>query len=139
MAEGLPGLVSFLTDLAMCRRRAPPAKWAASAPSWCTATTATRPGTTEGCASCYQADELESLEALIPGIASLARGYTDVIESDGAHPQQGRPVRAVRRPRAVRAPAREAGRLPDRLALAKDRAAEALTKVMIPEALDYPA
>ena len=30
---------------ATCRRRAPPAKWAASAPSWCSATTAIPPGT----------------------------------------------------------------------------------------------
>ena len=36
---------------------------------------------TEGCAPCYQADDLECMEALIPGIASLARGYTDVIEN----------------------------------------------------------
>ncbi len=64
----------------------------------------------------------------------------DVIEADGSHADQGRALRAVHRARDV--PARCASRLDGCLTgsrLAKDRAAEALTHVMIPEALDYPA
>jgi hypothetical protein len=37
------------------------------------------------CASCFAADDLDDLEAFIPGIAAGARGNTDVIESDGSH------------------------------------------------------
>ena len=114
--KGYPACSTSSPTSATCKRRTPRAKWAAVCaelvfgynrhPAW----------DTEGCATCYQADELETLEGLIPGIASLARGYTDVIESDGSHPPEGRAVRALRRPRAVQPPARAPGRLPDRLA-----------------------
>ena len=116
VAEGLPGLLAFLTDL--CHVQAARAAGEVGRicaelvfgynrhPAW----------DTEGCATCYQADDLEAMESLIPGIASLARGYTDVIETDGSHPRQGRPVRALRRPGPVRAPARAHGWLPHRFA-----------------------
>lgn len=39
----------------------------------------------EGCAACYAADELDDLEAMIPGMAAGARTTPDVIESDGSH------------------------------------------------------
>ena len=45
----------------------------------------------EGCASCYCADDLDSLEGWIPGIASSARAHEDVIESDGSHPIKAGP------------------------------------------------
>lgn len=44
-----------------------------------------------GCASCYQADDLEALEGWMPGIASSARAHTDVIESDGSHAKKAGP------------------------------------------------
>jgi hypothetical protein len=94
---------------------------------------------TEGCASCYNADELESMETLIPGIASLARGYSDVIESSGAHASKAGPcVRSHGLEQFAALRQRMDGCLTGSQ-LAKDRAADALTKVMIPEALDYPA
>ena len=138
VAEGLPGLVQFFTDL--CHVQAAHAAGEVGRicaelvhgynrhPAW----------DTEGCASCYQADDLDAMEALIPGIAAAARGYADVIESDGAHPLKAGPC--------VRFEGLDQfGRLRMRLdgcltgsQLAKDRAAEALTKVMIPEAASYP-
>lgn len=45
----------------------------------------------DGCASCYRADDLDTLEGLIPGIASSARAHSDVIESDGSHPAKAGP------------------------------------------------
>jgi hypothetical protein len=45
----------------------------------------------EGCASCYQADALDELEGLMPGIASSARAHADVIESDGTHAAKAGP------------------------------------------------
>ena len=45
----------------------------------------------EGCASCFRADDLDSLEGWIPGIASSARAHSDVIETDGTHPLKAGP------------------------------------------------
>ena len=139
VAEGLTGLVSFLTDL--CHVQSAKAAGEVGRvcaelvhgynrhPSW----------DTEGCASCYQADEMECMEALIPGIASLARGYTDVIEASGAHESKAGPcVRFHGLEQFATLRLRMDGCLTGSQ-LAKDRAADALTKVMIPEALDYPA
>jgi alkylation response protein AidB-like acyl-CoA dehydrogenase len=139
LAEGLPGLMQFLTDL--CHVQAAHAAGEVGRicaelvhgynrhPAW----------DTEGCSSCYHADDLEALESMIPGLASVARGYTDVIEGDGSHPHKAGPC-------ARFDGLEQFGRLRTRLdgcltgsRLAKDRAAGALTKVMIPEALDYPA
>jgi alkylation response protein AidB-like acyl-CoA dehydrogenase len=138
IAEGLDGLQGFMTDL--CHVQA--ARTAGEVgrvcaglvfgynrhPSW----------DTEGCAGCYQADDLDTMEALIPGIASLARGYTDVIEKDGSHtPKAGPCARFDGLDQFTRLRIRMDGCLTGSQ-LAKDRAADALTKVMIPEALDYP-
>lgn len=45
----------------------------------------------EGCAACYCADELDELEAWMPGIASGVRAQGDVIEADGTHPAKAGP------------------------------------------------
>jgi hypothetical protein len=45
----------------------------------------------EGCATCYGADELDDLECIMPGIASSARAYADVIEVDGGHAAKAGP------------------------------------------------
>jgi hypothetical protein len=45
----------------------------------------------EGCAACYAGDELDDLEALMPGIASGARMTTDVVEADGSHAAKAGP------------------------------------------------
>ena len=93
----------------------------------------------QGCASCYHSEELEAMEGLIPGIASMARGYTDVIESDGSHQAKAGPCASFEGyDQFSRLRVRMDGCLTG-ARLAKDRAAEALTRVMIPEALDYPA
>jgi alkylation response protein AidB-like acyl-CoA dehydrogenase len=139
VAEGLPGLLAFMTDL--CHVQSASAAGEAGRicaelvfgynrhPAW----------DTEGCATCYQADDLEAMESLIPGIASLARGYTDVVEQDGTHPPKAGPcARFDGLEQFLRLRTRLDGCLTGSQ-LAKDRAAEALTKVMIPEALDYPA
>ena len=139
VAEGLPGLLNFLTDL--CHVQAAQAAGEVGRicaelvfgynrhPAW----------DSEGCATCYQAEELDLLESLIPGIASLARGYTDVVESDGTHlPKAGPCARFDGLEAFTRMRVRLDGCLTGSR-LAKDRAGEALTRVVIPEALDYPA
>jgi len=139
LAEALPGLISFFTDLChveTARAAGETGRICSSLvfgynrhPAW----------DTEGCAACYQSEDLEAMEALIPGIASVTRGYADVIEADGSHPLKAGPcVRFIGLDQFARLRVRLDGCLTGSQ-LAHDRAAEALTKVMIPEALDYPA
>ncbi len=45
----------------------------------------------EGCATCYVSDDLDDLEAVMPGIASGARTTIDIIEADGSHPAKRGP------------------------------------------------
>jgi alkylation response protein AidB-like acyl-CoA dehydrogenase len=138
VAEGLPELLTFLTDLChvqSARAAGETGRIASSLvfgynrhPAW----------DTEGCATCYQADDLEAMESLIPGIGSMARGYADVVEQDGTHPAKAGPcARFDGLDQFSRLRVRMDGCLTGSQ-LAKDRAAHALTHVMIPEALDYP-
>jgi len=138
LAEGLPGLAAFLTDL--CHVQA--ARAAGEVGRICAelvhATTAIPRGTTEGCASCYQAEDLDAMESLIPGIASIARGYTDVIEIEGAHPTKPAHACGLMGSTSSRACGCRMDGCLTGSQLAKDRAAEALTKVMIPERWTIP-
>ena len=137
LAEGLPGLVAFYTNLChvQCARAAGEVgKICAELvygynrhPSW----------DRDSCA-CYSAEELESLESVVPGITPGASGIGDVIEPDGTAPCKAGPcVHAVELQTFQRLRAKLDGCLTG-ARLAKDRAAYALTEVMIPEALDYP-
>jgi hypothetical protein len=85
---------------------------------------------------CFLASELEDYEVTMPGITAFA---VDVIFKDGTHPEKAGPCAGC-------AGSSEFLRLQNKLCrclsgsrLAKDRAAETVSKVMIPEALDYPA
>ena len=86
--------------------------------------------------ACYTTKELDALENMIPGIGSCA---VDVMGEGGDHPEKAGPC-----PHCVSVADFAALRIKlDQCLtgsrLAKDRCAEALAKVMIPEALDYPA
>ena len=137
VADGLAGTLQFLTDL--CHVQASRAAGEVGRicselvfgyrrhPAW----------DSEACMCCYTADDLEALESMMPGIGSLARGYTDVIEADGSHASKAGPcAKFDGLDQFTRLRVRLDGCLTGSQ-LAKDRAAEALTKVMIPEALDY--
>ena len=139
VAEALPGLLSFLTDL--CHVQSSRASGEVGRicaelvhgynlhPAW----------TEESCHTCYQGEELDAMEGLIPGIASAARAYSDVIEISQLHPTKAGPcVRFDGMEAFVRMRTKLDGCLTG-ARLAKDRAAASLSKVMIPEALDYPA
>ncbi|HEX9048707.1 MAG TPA: acyl-CoA dehydrogenase, partial [Verrucomicrobiae bacterium] len=90
------------------------------------------------CHACYCASELESLEGLIPGIDGSARAYSDVSENGEDHPCKAGPcVKFYGLEDYIRLRAKLDGCLTG-CRLAKDRAAESLTKVMTREALDYP-
>ena len=135
-AEGLEGTVQFLSDL--CHTQAAQAAGEVSRlcgelvfgynrhPSW----------VDEGHRNCFLAAELDDYEVTMPGITAFA---VDVIAGDGSHPAKAGPC-------ADCSGSSEFLRLQNKLTtclsgsrLAKDRAADTVGKVMIPEALDYPA
>ena len=137
LAEGLPGLVAFYTDLChvQCARAAGEVGRICTElvygynrhPSW----------DSDSC-GCYSADELDALEGMIPGIAPGASGLGDVIEQDGTTACKAGPcIRAEGLQTFQRLRTKLDGCLTG-ARLAKDRAARALTQVMIPEVLDYP-
>ncbi len=138
LAGALPGLVGFFTDLChvqTARAAGEVGRITAELvfgyrrhPAW----------DEEGCRTCHQADELEALEEFIPGISGTARALGDVIEADGSHPAKAGPcARTEGLEPFLRMRAKMDGCLTG-ARLAKDRAAERLTQVMIPEALGYP-
>jgi alkylation response protein AidB-like acyl-CoA dehydrogenase len=135
-AEGLAGTVQFLSDL--CHTQAAQAAGEVSRicgelvfgysrhPAW----------EEEEHRSCFLATELEEYEETMPGITAIA---IDVLAADGSHPLKAGPCASC-------VGSSEFLRLQNKLTtclsgcrLAKDRAAETVGKVMIPEALDYPA
>ncbi|MGC1425013.1 MAG: acyl-CoA dehydrogenase family protein [Terracidiphilus sp.] len=136
VADGLGGTVQFLSDL--CHVQSAQAAGEVSRicaelvfgynehPIW----------DQRGCSACFSAAELDELEETMPGIAAMA---VDVVSANGGHPMKAGPC-------ANCAGAGEFLRLQNKLCsclsgsrLAKDRAADTVSKVMIPEALDYPA
>ncbi|MFV1966853.1 MAG: acyl-CoA dehydrogenase family protein [Pirellulaceae bacterium] len=91
------------------------------------------------CGSCMNADEIDSLEGVIPGISVGARIAGDVMEADGSHDvKRGPCVRFAGLYEFVRRRNKLDGCLTG-VQLAKDRAARALQNVAIPDQLDYPA
>jgi len=136
VAEDLEATVQFLSDL--CHTQAAHAAGEASRicaelvfgynrhPRW----------DEEEHRNCFLTAEIEELEETMPGICAMAM---DVLAPDGGHPQKAGPCAGC-------GGSEEFLRLQSKLTtcltgsrLAKDRAAETVARVMIPEALDYPA
>jgi alkylation response protein AidB-like acyl-CoA dehydrogenase len=134
VAAGLEGTVQFFTDL--CHVQAARAAGEVGRicaelvygynrhPAWDQA----------ACSGCYEADELDDLESIMPGIGAMAG---DVL-------QDGKPVCKKAGPCVKINGLEQFARLRTKMdacltgaRLAKDRAALAVQQVMIPEALDY--
>jgi alkylation response protein AidB-like acyl-CoA dehydrogenase len=138
LTEGFNGLVNFLTDLChvqSARAAGEVGRICAELvygynrhPAW----------TGESCQACYGAAELDELETLVPGIASAARAYADVAEAGEDHPAKAGPCVCMHGLESFSGLRAKLDGCLTGARLAKDRAAEALTKVMIAEALDYP-
>ncbi len=136
VAEGLAGLVNFLTDL--CHVQSSRASGEVGRicaelvfgydrhPSW----------DEPGAHGCWHQDELDEIEGLIPGFNAYA---LDVIQSDGSHPQKAGPCVKCHGAQPFLTLHTKLASCHTGSRLAKDRAADAISKIMIPEALDYPA
>jgi hypothetical protein len=135
VAEGLEGTVQFMTDLChiqSARAAGEVGRICAELvygyqrhPAW----------DKEGYKGCYHVEELDFLEGLIPGISALA---VDVVGPNGEHPAKAGPCAACKGVDGFQRLRTKMDSCLTGASLAKDRAAEALAKVMIPEALDYP-
>jgi hypothetical protein len=138
VAAGLDGFVNFFSDLChvqAARSAGEVGRTCAELvygynrhPDWCKDTFET----------CFQGEQLDAMESIMPGIASYGRAHGDTIEEDGSHSSKAGPCPkdSLHTFMLLR------HRLDICLTgtrLAKDRASVALSKVMIPEALDYPA
>ena len=136
IGEGLPGLVHFMTDLCHVQSARASGEVARICselvfgynrhPAWDEA----------GYRGCYHQDELDSLEGIMPGIGSYG---LDVIGNDGSHPQKAGPCAKCNGAEQFLSLHSKLATCLTGCRLAKDRAAEAISKLMIPEALDYPA
>jgi hypothetical protein len=138
LSDGLPGLIGFLTDLCHVQAGRAAGEVARICAELVYGHTRHPAWTEESCNACYLDDELESLEGVIPGITDSARGHADIIHAGEAHPAKAGPcVCQAGREGFIALRTKLDGCLTG-VRLAKDRAAENLTTVMIPEALDYP-
>jgi hypothetical protein len=138
LAEALPGTLAFFVDLS----HAMAARAAGEVNRICAELVFgyTRHASWEDscCRSHYDEATLRQVESVIPGFEGGALGQGDLVHADGSHLSK-------------RGPCTKSGalepfvHLQNKLAcclsgsrMAKDRAAQALCGVMIPEALDYP-
>lgn len=88
--------------------------------------------------SCFASEAADTLEQAMPGYSTFARAVTADLVDDGEPPLKAGPCVCKK---GVDGFSRRRSKLDGCLTgarLAKDRAAQALTHVMIPEALDYP-
>ena len=90
----------------------------------------------DGRKHCFSACELDELEQTMPGISAFA---VDVVGEDGSHPLKAGPCAGCNGANEFLILQNKLTRCLSGSRLAKDRAAETVSTVMIPEALDYPA
>lgn len=136
VAEGLPGMLNFMTDLChvqSARASGEVARICAELvfgynrhPAW----------DEEGAHGCFLQEEIDALEGFIPGIAACS---VDIIGNDGSHPKKAGPCAKCNGAETFLTLHTKLDTCLTGARLAKDRAAEAVSKLMIPEVLDYPA
>lgn len=136
VAEGLIGLLNFFGDL--CHVQSARASGEAARicaelvfgynrhPAW----------DEPGYQGCFNREELDELDGFIPGIAACA---LDVVENDGSHPTKAGPCAKCNGAEQFLALHTRLDMCLTGARMAKDRAAEAVSQIMIPEVLDYPA
>jgi alkylation response protein AidB-like acyl-CoA dehydrogenase len=139
VAENLKGLVNFFTDL--CHTQA--ARSAGEAgricaelffgfnqhPSW----------HNDGSRVCFTKDSAQGMEGIMAGVCGLADVYGDVVSGDGSHAAKAGPCVCFDGKETFLKLRNKLDGCLTGARLAKDRASEAVTQLMIPEALDYPA
>ncbi len=136
VADGLSGLVNFMTDLChvqSARASGEVARICAELvfgynrhPSWDKA----------DARGCFLQEEIDELEGFIPGISACT---VDILGDDGSHPQKAGPCAKCNGADTFLQLHNKLDTCLTGARLAKDRAAENVSTLMIPEVLDYPA
>lgn len=138
LADGLPGLAVFYADLAHVQAARAAGEVGRICADLVYGYNAHPAWDEEACARCFSADDLDALEGTMPGIAAAARTSPDVVEPGERHPAKAGPCAGSEGLQGFAALRLRLDGCLTGARLAKDRAAESLTKVMIPEALEYP-
>ena len=137
LEKTLPGTAAFLTDL--CHVQA--ARAAGEVARICSELVfgyARHPSWETECGQCVKAGDLDLLEGLMPGISFGARLAGDVIEEDGSHAAKAGPCVRFEGLRKFNEQRAKLDGCLTGARLAKDHAAHMLTRVAIPDRLDYP-
>jgi alkylation response protein AidB-like acyl-CoA dehydrogenase len=138
LAESLQGYVNFFTDLSHVQA----ARAAGEAgricaelvfgynrhPSW----------QEDGARVCFSKDQAEKMEGIMPGVCGMAEGFGDVLSENGAHAAKAGPCVCFDGREVFQKLRNKLDGCLTGARVAKDRSADALTQIMIPEALDYP-
>jgi alkylation response protein AidB-like acyl-CoA dehydrogenase len=136
LTEILPGAMQFLSDL--CQVQAAQAAGEIGRicaelvfgynqhPAW----------DEQGRKRCFSTCELDQYEETMPGISTFA---VDVVGEDGSHPDKAGPCAGCDGASEFLTLQNKLSRCLSGSRLAKDRAAETVSTVIIPEALDYPS
>lgn len=136
VAEGLDGLLAFFTDLAHIQA----ARAAGEVGRICAELVFgynRQPARDEdGHEGCSREDKLAALAGMVPGMSDSA---AEAAKSGGLHPPKARPCARLEGLEDFTRLRTKVDASLTGSQLAKDRAARALTQVMIPAALDYPA
>jgi alkylation response protein AidB-like acyl-CoA dehydrogenase len=138
LAEALPGFVRFLTDLSHVQAARAAGEVARTCTELVYGYTRHPSWEKDGDELCFRVEEIESLEGIMPGISAGAPSQGDVIEADGSHPPKAGPCVRFHGMESFVALRNKLDGCMSGARLAKDRAAHALTEVVIPEAADYP-
>jgi alkylation response protein AidB-like acyl-CoA dehydrogenase len=136
VAEGLPGLVNFMTDLCHVQSARASSEVSRICAELVFGYNRHSAWDEAGTRGCFHQDELDSLEDVMPGIGSYG---LDVIASDGSHPKKAGPCAKCHGAEGFLTFQTKLATCLTGCRLSKDRAAETISKIMIPEALDYPA
>ncbi len=135
LADQLPGTVQLLGDL--CHAQS--ARAAGEVGRICAELVfgyTLHPTWDPTCDACLQAEEIDALEAMMPGISYGARLSGDVVESDGSHVAKAGPcVRLDHLQGFVNRRSKLDGCMSG-ARLARDRAAETLAQIELPDAAD---
>src|SRR3989338_4405472 len=134
LADGLPGFIQFFTDL--CHIQA--ARAAGEVGRVCAEITHgyNRHPSWEHSQSCFRTKDLDAMETTMPGILSCCG--REMIGEDGSHETKAGPCVSFKGLETFTRLRTKLDGCLTGVRLAKDRAAQSLTQVMIPEALDYP-
>lgn len=138
LAEALPGILNFYYDLCHVQAARAVSEVGRITSELVYGYQLHKTWNDEDCQDCYTEAELAGMEAIVPGFGGEVEARSDARNAEGKPPKKAGPCPCFDfLAQFVQLRSKMDGCLTGSR-LAKDRAANALTQIMIPEALDYP-